>query len=172
MCLSGELRARWGEEAPKHWALMKVIADGHRDLESVVHLLRIIFENANGTAGGRMEYSTWMDDGQGSTAKGTVRAWCETCLGIFSNNEAARGYVGVMTQQAVAPKARSAGEAPTEQWANLEGCCMAFIDDFNISPENPLDNAALKRISGMNNLTVFLAEVSVSWPFWKLGSKK
>jgi hypothetical protein len=153
MSLSDDLRDMWGKVAPKHRALQKVIVDGHSDLESVVHLLRIIFENANGTAGGRMEYSTWMDEGQGSTSKGTVRSWCEHCLGVFSNNEAARGYVGIMTQPAVAPKPRTSGEAPTEQWANLEGCCMAFIDDFNVSPANPLDNSALKRISGMNNLT-------------------
>ncbi|CAJ1443076.1 unnamed protein product, partial [Effrenium voratum] len=74
----------------------------------------------------------YLDDGQGSTGKGTLRELCEECLGPF-NGGSQRGYVAVMTQEALVVQKT---EKPREQLANLD-----------------LSGAVLRQISGGNNLT-------------------
>ena len=87
-----------------------------------------------------------MDDGSGSTGKGTARELIDTCLGVF-NGDAQRGYTCTLTAQALTTK----GEAPSEQRSNLYLCSHAFVDDF--SPEEPINNPTLRQYTGGNNIT-------------------
>jgi hypothetical protein len=88
-----------------------------------------------------------VDDGSGSTGKGTIRELVDSCLGVH-NGKDQTGYVCTLNVEALATKK---SEAPSEQKANLFLCSHAFIDDF--SPNKPLNNVALRQLTGGNNLT-------------------
>ncbi len=150
--LSDELKEEWDRVLPRHEGSRRIVFEAHRDHDSFFMQLRIIFENACGETLARMEHSTWRDDEDGSTGKGTGRSWIEAANGTFNGGEQ-RGYSAVITQAALAPKGRNQAEGPKEQFANLEGCCFAFCDDFKANSKNPLDNAVLRQISGKNLLT-------------------
>jgi hypothetical protein len=99
-------------------------------------------------ATGRLcQTASFIDDGSGSTAKGTVRELVDTCLGPY-NGEKQLGYACTLNVETLASKKC---EGPSEQKANLFLCSHAFIDDF--SPWEPLNNVVLRQFTGGNNIT-------------------
>ena len=149
--LSDELKQEWDNELKHHTGLRKVFYEAHNCHDDSVFQQRIIFENACGKAQGRMEVSTFFDEGDGSTGKGTCRKYVEEACGTYTGKEQ-RGYVAVMTHHALAPD-KGGGEKPREQWANLDGCIFALVDDFKATDKLPLCNASMRQISGGNGVT-------------------
>jgi len=149
--MSAETKALWDEEVKHHTALRRVFYEAHDDHDDSFFHMRLVFENACGKGQIRMEVSSWYDDGEGSTGKGTCRKLIDESCGIYTGGEQ-RGYCCVMTHHAIAPDHRG-GEKPKEQWANMEGCIFAWVDDFKATSKFPLSNASMRQISGGNGLT-------------------
>lgn len=146
--LSDDLKTKWDDELKHHEGLRRVLYEAHKDHDTFVYQMRIIFENAAAKTGGRMEYSTWRDDGDGSTGKGTARSWIEASCGIFDGKDS-RGYVGILSVNTLMHR-REGGEKPAEQLANLEGSIFGICDDFKATGRAPLDTALLRQLSGKN----------------------
>ena len=146
MCLPEHVKARLETCSHNHPAFRKIIYETHNDWDAAIFQYRLVGEPVVGR-GPFTEFASYLDDGQGSTGKGTLRELCEECLGPF-NGGSQRGYVAVMTQEALVVQKT---EKPREQLANLEGCKLAFVDDFK--PTQDLSGAVLRQISGGNNLT-------------------
>jgi hypothetical protein len=129
-----------------HPMVRKVFYEAHNDWNSALMQMRLVFEplQANGNL---CQTVSFIDEGSGSTAKGTVRALVDTCLGQF-NGDKQLGYSSTLNVESLASKK---GEGPTEQKANLFLCSHAFIDDF--SPWEPLNNVVLRQFSGGNMIT-------------------
>jgi hypothetical protein len=88
-----------------------------------------------------------VDDGSGSTGKGTTRELIEMSAGVHNGREQL-GYTATLNVETLACKKN---EGPTEQKSNMYLCSHAFIDDF--SPKEPLNNVTLRQLTGGNNLT-------------------
>ncbi|CAJ1442726.1 unnamed protein product, partial [Effrenium voratum] len=140
------MQARLETCSHNHPAFRKIIYETHNDWDAAIFQYRLVGEPVVGR-GPFTEFASYLDDGQGSTGKGALRELCEECLGPF-NGGSQRGYVAVMTQEALVVQKT---EKPREQLANLEGCKLAFVDDFK--PTQDLSGAVLRQISGGNNLT-------------------
>ena len=129
-----------------HPMTQHVFYEAHLDWDSAVQQLRLIFDPLN-CPGKLCQSASFVDDGSGSTGKGTIRELVDSCLGVH-NGKDQTGYVCTLNVEALATKK---SEAPSEQKANLFLCSHAFIDDF--SPNKPLNNVALRQLTGGNNLT-------------------
>eukprot|EP00969_Alexandrium_andersonii_P265673 11740773-Alexandrium_andersonii.AAC.1 len=79
--LSDELLAKWGRVLTHHEGTRRILFEAHNDVNTFFMHARIIFENAAGKTEHRMEFSTWRDDEEGSTGKGTSRSWIEAAPG-------------------------------------------------------------------------------------------
>jgi phage/plasmid-associated DNA primase len=126
--------------------VQKCFFEAHNDWDSALYQLRLIFEPCAGISG-RVQIATMKDDGQGATAKGTLRQLADSCLGLF-NGESCRGYSCVIKQETLRV---SKEEKPSEQMANLALCKHAWVDDF--STKHPISNAVLRQLCGGNTLT-------------------
>ena len=123
-----------------------IFYEAHLNWDSALMQLRLVFDPLH-CPGALCQTASFVDDGSGSTCKGTVRELVETCIGVHNGKEQA-GYSCTMTVETLATKK---AEAPSEQKANLFLCSHGFIDDF--SPNEPLNNVALRQLTGGNNLT-------------------
>jgi len=132
--------------AKEHEMLLHCFFEAHNDWDSALMQLRFVFEPCSDT-GVRCQVATMKDNGDGSTAKGTLRELCEESLGTY-NGEVQLGYSCVLKQETIQTKDR---EAPSEQQSNLYLCKHAWVDDFK--PTKPLCTAVLRQLSGGNNLT-------------------
>ena len=126
--------------------LKKIFHDAHLDWDSAFYQLRLVLEPC-GNVPQRVQIATFMDDGEGSTCKGTLRELCDSCLGVFTG-EGQLGYCAVIKQETIILKK---GESPSEQLSNLFLCKHAWLDDF--STQKALNNAVLRSLCGGNNLT-------------------
>ncbi|CAJ1456402.1 unnamed protein product, partial [Effrenium voratum] len=125
MCLPEHVKARLETCSHNHPAFRKIIYETHNDWDAAIFQYRLVGEPVVGR-GPFTEFASYLDDGQGSTGKGTLRELCEECLGPF-NGGSQRGYVAVMTQEALVVQKT---EKPREQLANLEGTCPAPARKF------------------------------------------
>ncbi len=132
--------------AERHPMIRRIFYEAHLDWDSALMQLRLVFEPIH-CPGSLCQTVSFIDDGSGSTSKGTVRELVESCVGVHNGKEQI-GYSCTLNVEALANKK---AEAPSEQKANLFLCSHAFIDDF--SPNVPLNNVALRQLTGGNNLT-------------------
>eukprot|EP00929_Paragymnodinium_shiwhaense_P019277 TRINITY_DN13209_c0_g1_i3.p1 TRINITY_DN13209_c0_g1~~TRINITY_DN13209_c0_g1_i3.p1 ORF type:complete len:1103 (+),score=298.55 TRINITY_DN13209_c0_g1_i3:203-3310(+) len=133
--------------AQHHTMLRKVFYEAHRDWDSAIYQLRCVFEPV--ACRPIQQIASFVDSGEGSTAKGTVRELCEASLGVHTaggNNS--MGYCCIVTPEAIKQRTQ---EAPSEVIANLALCKHAWVDDFEA--QNPLSTAVLRSFTGGNNLT-------------------
>jgi hypothetical protein len=133
--------------AVEHHPMCKhIFYEAHMNWDSALMQMRLVFEPLH-SPGSLCQTASFVDDGSGSTCKGTVRELVEACIGVHNGKEQV-GYSCTMTVETLSTKK---AEAPSEQKANLFMCSHAFIDDF--SPNEPLNNVALRQLTGGNNLT-------------------
>ena len=125
---------------------LHIFYEAHKNWDSALTQMRLIFEPLH-APGALCQTATFLDDGNGSTGKGALRELVETCDGVHNGKEQL-GYACTLTAEALCSKKC---EAPSEQKANLFLCAHSFIDDF--SPNTPLNNVALRQLTGGNNLT-------------------
>jgi hypothetical protein len=144
--LSTEARNALELASEGHNMIRKIFFQAHNDWDSAMMQLRLVFEPLQAKSN-LCQTVSFLDEGSGSTAKGTVRALIEACLGAYAG-EKQLGYCSTLTVESLAQKKC---EGPTEQKANLFLCSHAFIDDF--SPWEPLNNVALRQFSGGNSIT-------------------
>ena len=149
--LSEEIKEKLEEISEHHPCLRKIFYEAFNDWDEAIALLRAVMFAVIGRANQNMEHFTCTDSGDGSTGKGTLRALVEAALGPYNGVEQ-RGYSSVMSLDAVGVH-KGGVERPQEQWANLRGSCITFIDDFKADAQNPLSNSKIRQITGMNNLT-------------------
>lgn len=126
--------------------LKKLFYEAHLDHDSALFQLRLILEPV-AFKGPRTQVATMMDDGRGSTGKGTLRDLCEECLGVHNGGKQL-GYSAVLKQETLLVKKQ---ESPSEQLSNVYQCRHAWVDDF--APSVPLSTAILRQLSGGNNIT-------------------
>ena len=144
--LSVETKECLTKAAEHHPMTKHIFYEAHVDWDSAIMHQRLIFEPFS--APGKLCQSvSFIDDGSGSTGKGSNRELVETCLGVHNGRDQL-GYCCTLNVEALAAKT---AEGPSEQKANLFGCSHAFIDDF--SPNAPLNNTVLRQVTGGNNLT-------------------
>ena len=144
--LSDEVKNRLAEVVPQHEMMQHCFYEAHVDWDSALMQSRFIFEPCSDT-GVRCQVATMKDNGDGSTAKGTLRELCEESLGTY-NGEVQLGYSCVLKQETIQTNDR---EAPSEQTSNMYLCKHAWVDDFK--PSKPLCTAVLRQLSGGNNIT-------------------
>ena len=125
---------------------LHIFYEAHKNWDSALMQMRLIFEPLH-APGALCQTATFLDDGSGSTGKGTLRELVESCDGVHNGKEQL-GYACTLTAEALCSKKC---EAPSEQKANLFLSAHSFIDDF--SPNTPLNNVALRQLTGGNNLT-------------------
>ena len=126
--------------------LQKIFYEAHLDYDSALMQLRLILEPV-AFKGPRTQVVTFMDEGDGSTGKGTLRELCDECLGLHSGG-LQRGYSAVLKQETLVVRKN---EGPSEQLSNVNQCRHAWVDDF--APTVPLSTAVLRQLSGGNNIT-------------------
>jgi hypothetical protein len=131
----------------------KIFFEAHGDWDEALFCLKILANTICAKSHGRCEHYTMWDEGSGSTGKGTVRALLEKMLGTFTGSEN-RGYCAVMEKASFEDaSATERGKlSPNAQMANINGSCLAWLDDFEAT-HGPLSASKLRRISGGNNLT-------------------
>lgn len=132
--------------AEKNPMVYKIFYQAHKDWDSAIMQLRLVLEPCSGT-GTYTQIASMLDDGSGSTCKGTLRELADTCLGVF-NGGSQRGYSSVVRQELLLVRKQ---EGPTEQLANLFLSKHSWCDDF--CPQRAISNAVLRQLSGGNNLT-------------------
>ena len=148
---SGELKQAIMQEAVKHTCLFKLYVEPFSDLREAIFSLKMSVNAINGKSRHRTEHYTGLDDGEGATCKGTQNEHEQRYLGYHDGNSNL-GYATNVTLSVLIVNTK-AGEAPSEQTANLEGCRIATSDDFKSDDKRPIDLATLHRLTGNNSLT-------------------
>ena len=150
--LNDELRDALTAEAAHHPCLRHFFYEAHNDWNEAIFTLKIMCNNVTGKSAGNVEHYTMMDEGSGSTAKGTLRELFEAQLGVFTGGEH-RGYTAVITKACLQENRGERGKmTPNEELSNMKGSVLSFCDDFD-AKDNPLSSEKLKQISGGNSLT-------------------
>ncbi len=112
--LSEEAKGRLSAATAGHPMTRHIFYEGHLDWNSTLTQMRLIFERLH-CPGALCQSASFVDDGSGSTVKGTVRELVETCVGDHNGKEQL-GYSATLNEEALASKK---AEAPSEQKANL-----------------------------------------------------
>ena len=86
-----------------HPAFRKIIYETHNDWDAAIFQYRLVGEPVVGR-GPFTEFASYLDDGQGSTGKGTLRELCEECL---------RGYVAVSSRAFTCSGRHMTGAGPS-----------------------------------------------------------
>jgi hypothetical protein len=145
--LSDELEKELTEVFQHEEMLQKVFYEAHNDWNSCIAQIRYIMEPCCSKISPLTQVCTFMDEGDGSTGKGTIRELSDQSLGLF-NGQDRRGYSCVLTQEALVAKKE---EKPSELLSNLAYCKHAWVDDFK--PSQPLSSNILRNLSGGNFIT-------------------
>jgi hypothetical protein len=148
---SGDLKQAIMQEAVKHTCLFKLYIEPFSDLREALFSLKMSVNAINGKSRHRAEHYTGLDDGEGATCKGTQNEHEQRYLGYHDGNSNL-GYATNVTLSVLIVNTK-AGEAPSEQISNLEGCRVATSDDFKSDDKRPIDLATLHRLTGNNSLT-------------------
>jgi hypothetical protein len=144
--LSDKVKTELDEAYKLNPMLRRIFYEAQLDHDSALFQLRLALEPV-AFKGPRTQVATMMDDGRGSTGKGTLRDLCEECLGVHSGGRQ-KGYAAVMKQESLIVKKQ---EGPSEQLSNVMLCRHVWVDDF--APSCPLSTAVLRQLSGGNNIT-------------------
>jgi hypothetical protein len=142
--LSDGAKAALIAAAEHHPMVQHIFYEAHLDWDSALMQLRLVIEPFKCPP--LCQSASMIDDGRGSTGKGTTRELIELGVGVYTGREQL-GYSCTLNVETLASKKQ---EGPTEQTANMFLCSHAFIDDF--SPREPLNNVTLRQLTGGNNL--------------------
>ena len=100
--LSEDVKAKLDAACEHHPTVRQVFYEAHKDWDSAIMQLRLIFEPLLAT--GRLyQTASFIDDGSGSTAKGTVRELVDSCLGPY-NGDRQLGYTCTLNVETLASK--------------------------------------------------------------------
>ena len=144
--LDDDVKARLTSSMANSFLMKEIIYDAHDDWDTAFFTFRLFFDPIFSGAR-RVQVASLMDDGSGSTGKGTFRECSDKYLGM-NTGDANIGYASQIRQGLFDI---SSGDPPSEQLANMQGCKHVWMDDFD--HHRMINNAALRELTGGNTIT-------------------